>query len=33
MNAWMTSHGRQIAVGVCIFFGAFLVLRGLLSAY
>lgn len=32
MNAWMTSHGREIAVGVCIFFGAFLIVRGLLSA-
>ena len=32
MNAWMTSHGREIAVGVCLFFGAFLIVRGLLSA-
>ena len=32
MNAWMTGHGRQLAVGVCLFFGAFLLLRGLLSA-
>ena len=31
-NASMTRHGRQIAIGVCIFFGAFLLLRGLLSA-
>ena len=32
MNAWMTGHGREIAVGVCLFFGAFLIVRGLLSA-
>lgn len=32
MNAWASSHGREIAVGLAGIFGAFLVARGLLNA-
>jgi hypothetical protein len=32
MNAWAAGHGREVAIGVCIVFGVFLIVRGILSA-
>jgi len=28
MNAWAARHGREVAIGVCVVFGAFLIGRG-----
>ena len=32
MNAWVAGHGREVAIGVCVVFGVFLIVRGILSA-
>jgi hypothetical protein len=32
MNAWAARHGRQVAIGVCVVFGAFLIVRGIVNA-
>jgi hypothetical protein len=29
VNDWLSGHGRQIAVGLCTFLGAFLIVRGI----
>lgn len=32
MNRWLNEHSRQLAIGVCVTLGAFLVVRGLVNA-
>ncbi|HXE43768.1 MAG TPA: GAP family protein [Conexibacter sp.] len=32
LNVWLNEHSRQIAIGVCVTLGAFLVVRGLVNA-
>jgi Sap, sulfolipid-1-addressing protein len=32
MNAWISGHSRQIAIGLCAFLGLFLTIRGLANA-
>jgi hypothetical protein len=32
MNVWITGHSRQIAIGLCLFLGLFLVIRGIAHA-
>lgn len=32
MSTWAAGHGRQVAIGVCIVFGAFLIARGIVNA-
>jgi Sap-like sulfolipid-1-addressing protein len=32
MNAWAARHGREVAIGMCVVFGVFLIVRGILSA-
>ena len=32
MNTWAAGHGRQVAIGICIVFGAFLIARGIVNA-
>jgi len=32
MDAWMSRHSREIAIAVCLFFGIFLIVRGVLGA-
>jgi hypothetical protein len=31
-NAWLSSHGRQIAIALCAFLGVFLVIRGIVNS-
>jgi Sap, sulfolipid-1-addressing protein len=31
-DAWMSTHGRQLAIGVCLTLGAFLVVRGIVHS-
>lgn len=31
-DAWMSTHGRQLAIGVCLTLGAFLVIRGIVHS-
>jgi hypothetical protein len=31
MNTWAAGHGRKVAIGVCVVFGAFLIVRGLVN--
>lgn len=32
MNDWLTEHSRQLAIGICATFGAFLIVRGIANA-
>lgn len=32
MNRWLSEHSRQLAIGICATFGAFLIVRGLVNA-
>jgi hypothetical protein len=31
-NAWVSSHSRQIAIGLCVVFGVYLIVRGIVNA-
>jgi hypothetical protein len=31
-NAWLSGHGRQIAIGLCVVFGVYLIVRGIVNA-
>lgn len=31
-NAWLTGHGREIAIVLCVLFGAFLIVRGIANS-
>jgi hypothetical protein len=31
-NAWLSAHGRQIAIVLCALLGVFLVLRGIINS-
>jgi hypothetical protein len=31
-NGWLSGHGRQIAIGLCVFVGVYLIVRGIVNA-
>ena len=31
-NAWVSAHSRQIAIGLCVVFGVYLIVRGIANA-
>jgi hypothetical protein len=31
-NAWLSGHGRQIAIGLCVVFGVYLIVRGIVNS-